>query len=521
MTATDLELLQKYSREGCEVAFAEVVGRYVDLVYSVALRSIRAPHLAEEVCQLVFLDLARSHHRLKPDTILAAWLHQVTRRVAADLIRGETRRQAREQIAHDMNIMQSSSAADDWERIQPWLDDGMAELAADDRAALLLRFFQGKSFKEIGATIGISDDTAQKRVSRAVDRLRNILQQRGVTVGVGSLTVILSSQAVQAAPAGLASAIAGTAAAKMFAGGALTATTTQTIAMTTIQKTLIALTIAGAIGVALQQTYRNRSLHEQLAALQQQTRTIATNAAGDALAITTLTNADALAYSLAQAQAEKQKLTLERDAAERLAQVYKELAQSRENSGLTNKYPTERHLTAALGRMVRGQFLSSLALGDKKPEDLTPEEKSLLVSSSAQMLSDYAELTQAAVKLQHQKQSGAQAESAARDPVDDMTVFAYGMLDLNEQQFQQGYSLFQRYYDEAARDRLLGGELSASSQEALQALNERAQAELRQVLTPEQRKTWDSLGPNTQLFGPSGLFNSFSAGSPWDKLIGL
>src|SRR5947207_4370377 len=105
MTETDLEMLQRYARDRSEDAFAEIVRRHADLVYSAALRQVRSPQLAEEVAQSVFTDLARNAHRLAPDTILTAWLYQVTRRTAMDVVRKEVRRQLREQIAVEMNTM--------------------------------------------------------------------------------------------------------------------------------------------------------------------------------------------------------------------------------------------------------------------------------------------------------------------------------------------------------------------------------------------------------------------------------
>src|SRR5438132_4250961 len=105
MTANDLELLDQYARQGSEGAFAELVGRHLDLVYSAALRQVRSPQLAEEVAQSVFTDLARNVHKLKPDTILSAWLYQVTRRTAIDAVRKESRRQFRERIAVEMTDM--------------------------------------------------------------------------------------------------------------------------------------------------------------------------------------------------------------------------------------------------------------------------------------------------------------------------------------------------------------------------------------------------------------------------------
>ena len=198
-------MLQNYADRNSEEAFAELVRRHLDLVYSAALRQVRSPQLAEEVAQSVFTDLARNAGKLKPDTILTAWLYQVTRRTAVDVVRKESRRQLREQIATEMNAMNATAA--DWTHVEPFLDEAMHTLDETDRAAVLLRYFENKSLREVGQTLGTSDDAAQKRVSRAVERLREFLSKRGVSVGASGLVVVISANAVQAAPVGLAATI--------------------------------------------------------------------------------------------------------------------------------------------------------------------------------------------------------------------------------------------------------------------------------------------------------------------------
>ena len=108
----DLDLLEQYTRQKSEESFAALVNRHLDLVYSAALRQVRSPQLAEEIAQSVFTDLARSADKLKSDTILTAWLYQVTRRTAVDVIRRESRRQFRERIAVEITDM--NSTAPEW-----------------------------------------------------------------------------------------------------------------------------------------------------------------------------------------------------------------------------------------------------------------------------------------------------------------------------------------------------------------------------------------------------------------------
>src|SRR6185295_9040846 len=180
MTDTDLELLRHYARDHAEDAFAELVRRHLDLVHSAAIRQVRSSQLAEEVAQSVFTDLARNAGKLQPDTILTALLYQVTRRTAIDVVRREARRQLREQIATEMNAM--NATADDWTHIEPLLDEAMSALDETDRAAVLLRYFENKSLREVGVSLGTSDDAAQKRVNRALERLRKFFAKRGLTV---------------------------------------------------------------------------------------------------------------------------------------------------------------------------------------------------------------------------------------------------------------------------------------------------------------------------------------------------
>ncbi|MDQ6632495.1 MAG: sigma-70 family RNA polymerase sigma factor, partial [Verrucomicrobiota bacterium] len=161
MKISDLDLLREYSEQDCEEAFATVVKRHLDLVYSAALRQVRAPQLAEEVAQSVFTDLSRSVDKMKPDTLLTAWLYRVTRHTAIDVVRKESRRQHREQTSVEMAEINSSSA--EWKNIAPLLDEAMETLEEKDRSAILLRYFENKSLGEVGQTLGTSEDAAQKR----------------------------------------------------------------------------------------------------------------------------------------------------------------------------------------------------------------------------------------------------------------------------------------------------------------------------------------------------------------------
>src|SRR5207249_4082392 len=142
-----------------------------------------------------FIDLARNAARLKPDTILTAWLYQVTRRTAIDVVRREASRQLREQIATEMKAMNATAA--DWTHIEPLLDEAMHALDETDRAAVLLRYFENKSLRDVGQALGTSENAAQKRVNRAVERLRKFFAKRGVTIGASGVVIVISGNAVQ------------------------------------------------------------------------------------------------------------------------------------------------------------------------------------------------------------------------------------------------------------------------------------------------------------------------------------
>ncbi len=269
MSDTDLELLARYSRQKAEDAFAEIVRRHLDLVHSAALRQVRCPQLAEEVAQSTFMKLARQAQQLAPHTILTAWLYQVTRREAIDVVRREARRQLREQAATEMNTM--NATAEDWTHIEPLLDEAMHALDDTDRSAVLLRYFENKSLRGVGEALGTSEDAARKRVNRAVECLREFFAKRGVTVGATGLVVVISANAVQAAPVGLAVMIstAGTLVGTTLTTAASTAST-KAIAMTTFQKSLTSTALVLAIGTGIYETRRAEILRSQVQALQQQ-----------------------------------------------------------------------------------------------------------------------------------------------------------------------------------------------------------------------------------------------------------
>ncbi|MGB7749775.1 MAG: sigma-70 family RNA polymerase sigma factor [Verrucomicrobiia bacterium] len=127
---------------------------------------------AEEITQAVFFILARKAARLRPNTILAAWLHETARFASASFLRGEARRRRREQEAYMQSQLQESAADPAWEQLAPLLDEAIGQLGKTDRNAVVLRFFQNKSAREIAAALKVHESAAQKRLNRAVEKLR-------------------------------------------------------------------------------------------------------------------------------------------------------------------------------------------------------------------------------------------------------------------------------------------------------------------------------------------------------------
>lgn len=268
----DSELLRRWTAQRDEAAFGELVRRYVDFVYGCALRRLAGDaHLAKDVTQLVFCDLARRAGGLEGRAVLGGWLHTSTRFAAAKAVRGEQRRRAREEIAFAMKA--NDDAAVEWERLRPVLDEAIDELGEQDREAVVLRFFEGRSFAEIGARLQLTENTARMRVERALEKLHGRLGRRGIGSTAVALGVALAGNAAMAAPAGLAGVVTTSAVAGTTTAGAAVAWLGIMSAKLQIGATAI-IVAAGGAGYWLQEQ-DNAALRRAIAEVQATTPVLA------------------------------------------------------------------------------------------------------------------------------------------------------------------------------------------------------------------------------------------------------
>jgi uncharacterized protein (TIGR03435 family) len=223
MHADDMDLVREFAASGSDAAFATLVRRHINLVYSAALRRLGKAPEAEEVAQAVFIILAKKAGSLRRGTILSGWLYQTAQLTAANFHRAAVRRQRREQEAF-MQFSEQSEPDGSWHRLGPLLEEAMARLGPRERDAVVLRFFENCTVREVAATLGVREDAVQKRVNRATDKLRDYFVRRGIRVSTAALLAAMGTHAVQAAPVELASKIAATAALKSAAGSGSTLT---------------------------------------------------------------------------------------------------------------------------------------------------------------------------------------------------------------------------------------------------------------------------------------------------------
>lgn len=274
---SDSQLLHAYSVQGSQEAFGELVQRHLPLVYRSALRQLSFDtHRAEDVSQMVFVGLARQAPQLLQHTNLSAWLYSTTHRTACQVLRAEMRRRKRETAWASQADVSTSASEPLWTEVAPALDEAIRALGAKDREAVLLRFFGDRSFAEIGDMLQLGEDAARMRVSRALDKLRELLDNRGVVVTPTALAGLIASDAALGAPVGLASSISATAAQVAPAAVTVGSIWISFMVGSKFITTAVALLAAVAVGVSLQQRQENQiaalelqSAQDEIVALQQ------------------------------------------------------------------------------------------------------------------------------------------------------------------------------------------------------------------------------------------------------------
>lgn len=269
MIGDDLSLLREFGAQRTDSAFSAIVQRHIGLVHSAALRTTAGnTDLAQEIAQKVFILLAQKAAGLNDRTVLSAWLYRATLYVAADMLKRNRRRQIREHEACMLSQINDADTTTIWCQLAPMLDEAMRELADADRAALVLRYFENKTVNEVAAALQIGEAAAQKRVLRALDKLRRLLTVKGVTLGAATIIGALTANAIQAAPATLATTITTT----TLAGAGLTVTT---IAMTTLQKIAVTAALTLTIGAGIYEATQAHDARAEVQTLQQQREQLA------------------------------------------------------------------------------------------------------------------------------------------------------------------------------------------------------------------------------------------------------
>ncbi|MCX6927823.1 MAG: sigma-70 family RNA polymerase sigma factor [Verrucomicrobia bacterium] len=209
---SDPDLLREFARDGRQLAFATLARRHLDLVYATALRKVEDAGAAEEIAQNVFSALARKAWQFAPDDSLPAWLHKTALLESKSWLRGELRRRRREQTAAELGTtMRTPEDQPAFHALVPLLDEALLSLREKDRAALLLRYYESQSLRDVGAAFGVSEDTAQKRVQSALEKLAEFFKRRGFKTATVAAAAAALQHTAATASATLVSTVVGAA----------------------------------------------------------------------------------------------------------------------------------------------------------------------------------------------------------------------------------------------------------------------------------------------------------------------
>lgn len=275
----DIGLLREYATRNSQTAFETLVSQRIGFVYSAALRQVGDPHVAEEVTQAVFIILAQNASKISDKTILAGWLFKTTRFVALGQIRAAAKRRRQEQELRMQEETETTPPEPIWEQLSPLVDEALGALGEKDRQAVLLRFFENKSLAEVGISLGTGEDTARKRVGRALEKLHRFFARRGIGSTTTLLAEAISAYSVHAAPAALAKTVTAAAVAKGAIAGGSTLTllpgALKIMAWSKAQTAAVSLVVVGATTFSVVQHQgqvrlrnENQSLRQQMDALQ-------------------------------------------------------------------------------------------------------------------------------------------------------------------------------------------------------------------------------------------------------------
>jgi RNA polymerase sigma factor (sigma-70 family) len=245
----DGALLRQFVETRSDEAFGALVTRHINLVYSVALRQVGQSQDAEEITQAVFIILAKKAAQLRHDKALASWLFQATRLTAGNFVRSQSRRHHREEEAYMQSVL-DNAGTEAWPKIAPLLDAAVAALREKDRQAIVHRFYEGRNLRDVGLALGVSEDAAEKRVHRALEKLRKFFTKRGADSTTAIFAETISANSVQAAPVALAKAVTAVAIAK---GAAATASTLTLVkgALKIMAWTKMKMAVVAGVGILL------------------------------------------------------------------------------------------------------------------------------------------------------------------------------------------------------------------------------------------------------------------------------